>query len=415
MYYGFILAGALWVFYGLTLGMKVGAWGYFAPVISKDVGLSNTDIGLVASVVLAGTAAFTAIAGPFISRYGTRKSMFLGQVLGAIGITITAFATPLWQFVVGGIFLAASTSFGGVIPIQTLVTHWFQRYRSRAMAAVFTATPIWGAASYPIYQALMDGMDWRWAMFSLTAIFPLGALVIHFFIRNKPADMGLPIDGLAEQAQSAAVAAEEGTQWDSRSALLSLPFAAITGIVVCCTLPYLYFVTFGRFAIESLGVTADVAVAALAGLSFATLFGRLCIAAADLIRSRWLMLAALVANPTGLIMIGLVKTPAMIYGGVFLLGWSFGLSFLLAPILLVRAFGRKVFAVVEATRMAIVTGVNAALTSVYGIMIDATGSYLLPVLLVGILNLVAIVGFVGYLIRGGELLKLAPPAVKSPA
>lgn len=399
MFYGFILAGALWVFYGLTLGMKFGAWGYFAPVISKEVGLTNTEIGFVASVVLAGTAVFTAMAGPFIARYGTRKSMFLGQALGAVGIAITAFATPFWEFIVGAIFLAASTSFGGVIPIQTLVTHWFQRYRSTVMAAVFTATPIWGAASYPFYKALMDVMEWRWAMFCLIAIFPLGALIIHIFIRNKPADMGLSIDGIAEPLQAATAAANEGSQWTSRSALLSLPFAAITGGVIVCTMPYLYFVTFGRFVIESLGVSGEVAVAALAGLSFATLFGRLCVAAADLIPERYMMMAALLANPLGLALLAFIKTPAMIYAGVFLMGWSFGLSFLLAPILLARAFGRKVFAIVEATRMALVTGVNAALTSVYGLMIDQTGSYMLPVQLLVALNAAAIIGYAFYLKR----------------
>jgi len=257
-------------------------------------------------------------------------------------------------------------------------------------------------------------MSWRWAMFSLIAIFPIGALIIHFFIRNKPADMGLPIDGLAEQAQSAAVMAEEGTQWTPRAALLSLPFVAITGVVVICTLPYLYFVTFGRFVIESLGVSGNVAVAALAGLSFATLFGRLCIAAADIIRSRYLMLAALIANPAGMVMVAAIKTPAMIYSGVFLMGWSFGLSFLLAPILLVRVFGRKVFATVEATRMSIVTGINAALTSGYGLLIDTTGSYVLPVILIGAAHLLAILGYVGYLMRGGQAAITAMTATGKP-
>ena len=106
MNFGFRLAAALWVYYGLTLGMKAGAWGFFAPEIRKDLGFTAADIGFVAGVVFGGTALFVPIAGFFIARYGTRKSMCLGLALGVFGILLTAAGTTLWHFVAGGILLA---------------------------------------------------------------------------------------------------------------------------------------------------------------------------------------------------------------------------------------------------------------------------------------------------------------------
>jgi MFS family permease len=408
MFYGYKVAGALWVFYGLTLGMKAGAWGYFAPEIRKDLGLSATEIGLVAGVVLAGTAVFVPLAGLFISRYGCRRSMVLGQVLGAAGIAVTAFSTPLWQFLVGAVLLAASTSFGGVVPIQTLITYWFERYRSRVMAVVFTATPIWGALSYPSYDALMQVFDWRGATLCIIVIFPLGYLLIQFFVKDRPEDVGARIDG--------AVAAPAGTtgpgeprtaaveaKWTRKSALMSPTFAMITANVVVCTLPYLYFVTFGRPLVEAKGVATDVAVAALAGLTLATLIGRLCASLADFIDAGLLTMAAMLSNVAGMVAITLSDSPSLIYSSVFLMGWSFGLSFLLAPILLANAFGRHVFATVESVRMGLVVGFNAAATPLFGYMIDASGSYLVPLEAIMVVHAAAILALAGYLIRAGIL------------
>ena len=401
MYYGYKLAGALWVFYGLTLGMKFGAWGFFAPEVAKDLGFSATEVGLIASVILGGTGVFTAMAGPFIARFGCRASMFMGQGLGAIGIATTALATPMWQFVVGAIFLAASTSFAGVIPIQTLTTNWFQRYRSTVMAAVFTATPLWGALSFPTYQALMTEFDWRGAMMCLVAIFPLGAMLIWLFFRNTPADMGLEIDGKpqSDATADARASADIEAKWTTRAALLSPLFAAITLGVLICTLPYLYMTTYGRFVVESVGGTRELAVAALASLSLATLAGRLCVAAADVISERIMMMAAFLVNLMGAALLVLSPAPAAIYGGVFLMGCGFGLSFLLAPILLARAFGRKVFAVVEGTRMALVTGINAVVTPIFGAVIDGTGSYLIPLTVIAAVHVAAIAVYAVHILR----------------
>ena len=124
-------------------------------------------------MVFAGTAVFVPVAGFFIARYGTRRSMYLGLGLGVFGIALTAVGTTLWHFIAGGIFLAASTSFGGVVPIQTLVTHWFKKLRSRVMAVVFTATPIWGALSFQIYHFLLQYMSWRAAVTRASSARPM--------------------------------------------------------------------------------------------------------------------------------------------------------------------------------------------------------------------------------------------------
>lgn len=397
MFYGFKLAAVLWAYYGLTLGMKAGAWGYFAPEISEDLSLSATEIGSVAGIVFAGTAVFMPIAGFYIQRFGCRASMVLGVFIGAAGLLVTAYSNFFWQFAVGGVLLAASTSFSGIVPIQTLTTMWFDKYRARAMALIFTGTPVWGAASYPTYDYLLTFLTWRESIAVLTVIFPIGLLLILAFVRNAPADMGLAVDGLgrngednSEKPAEQAAAPISESAWTTRTALMSPLFAAITLAVVICTLPYLYLVTFGRFTLEAQGVQTGVVVAALASLTFATLFGRLLASLADFLDARLLVLGALVCNVVGIAIIYTVTEPILIYASVFLMGLSFGLSFLLAPILLARYFGRSVFSVVEGVRVALVVGINAGLTPLFGYVVDVSGSYLLPLAVMLGINIISI-------------------------
>lgn len=410
MYYGFKLAAVLWTYYGLTLGMKAGAWGFFAPEISAEVGLNATEIGLVAGIVFAGTALFTPIAGFYISKYGCKRSMIIGLVFGAAGLGLTSVSESFYQFAIGGVLLAASTSFSGVVPLQTLTTVWFERYRSRAMAIIFTATPIWGALAYPLYDYMLNYMTWRGAVGVLTLIFPIGLGFVLGYVKDSPSEIGQPVDGIAKEdpkvpervgpsKTTSSPTMPDGTPWTIKRALLSPLFAFITLSVVVCTLPYLFFITYGRLLLESVDVSTEIAVAALASLTLATLFGRLSASLADFFDARNLVLAALISNLFGMLIVVNSQAEVLVYLSVFLMGASFGLSFLIAPILLARYFGKTVFAAVEGVRMSIVVGLNAFLTPVFGYMIDLSGSYLLPFDVILSINGIALVGLLAQMVH----------------
>lgn len=408
MYYGFKLAGVLWAYYGLTLGMKAGAWGFFAPEISADVGLSATEIGLVAGIVFACTAIFTPIAGFHIGKYGCKRSMVVGLVLGAVGLALTSVSTSFYQFALGGALLAASTSFSGVVPLQTLTTVWFEVYRSRAMAIIFTATPIWGALAYPLYDYMLNFMTWRGAVGLLALIFPIGLVLVLGFVKNSPSEIGQPVDGIPEREREETqsigevveISSDIESRWTVKKALFSPLFMFITLAVVVCTLPYLFFITYGRLLLESVNVSTEIAVAALASLTLASLAGRLSASLADFFDARYLVMVALLCNLAGMLIVINSQAELLVYLSVFLMGASFGLSFLIAPILLARYFGKTIFAAVESVRMSIVVGLNAILTPVFGYMIDVSGSYLLPFDVILAINAAAMIGLSVQIVHG---------------
>ena len=408
-FYGFPLAIVLWIYYGLTLGLKAGYWGFFAPEITAAVQLSATDVGLVAGVMLGASAIFMPMAGVLIDRVGVRNSMFFGLGIGALGMLATAVGEHLSHFILGALLIAASSSFSGVIPLQTLIIHWFQLYRARAMAIVFTASPIWGSASYALYEYLLRFFSWRETIAGLIIIFPLGALLTFFFVKNRPADIGQTADGIPDgdprkgRAEKSGAASPDrrsdpAKEWTMRGALLSAPFALVTLATSVSMLPFLFFLTYGRLFMESVGIPTAVAVGAMMSLTLAGLFGRLVASLADIIDARILTLGALCCNLLGVFLILGTKVPFLIYTAVFFFGVSFGLAFLLAPLLLARYFGSELFSRVEGVRTAIVVGLNAALTPLFGMLIDHYGTYALALQLILAVNIISMLGLVASLV-----------------
>jgi MFS family permease len=304
--------------------------------------------------------------------------------------------------VAGAVLLAASTSFGGILPIQTLVTHWFKRLRSRVMAVVFTATPIWGAMSFQIYAWLTHYMSWRGAVAWLIMIFPLGLLLVLAFFRNRPEDVGEAVDSKYADPQKPAGPSPVPAPVDARilrEAFLSPMFAFIALSVTISTLPYLFFTTYGRLLVESLNLGTDVAVNALSLVTLATLFGRLTVSVADFIEPVHLIAFTMISNIVGLMLVLIVPTAVSVNIASVLLGIGFGLGFLLSPILIARYFDEALFTRLESVRVALVVGFNAIVTPAIGYMVDASGSFVTSVILMIVVQAVSLAGVLGFLVK----------------
>jgi MFS family permease len=345
------------------------------------------------------------LGGLFIARYGSRKSIFIGLGLGVLGLLITSQGRSMSAFIAGAVLLAASTSFGGIIPLQTLVTHWFKRRRARVMAVVFTATPIWGALSYKIYAWLLEYMSWRGAIAWLTVIFPLGLALTLIFIRNRPEDVGEAMDGEPLRPESAipqnlpppSTGAIDTVEL--RRSLFSGTFAFVASSVAISTLPYLFFTTYGRLLLESLQLPTSVAVGALSLITLATLIGRLSISIADFVEPVLLIVVTMIFNIIGMGLILLFPTALLVNLAALLLGISFGLGFLLSPILISRFFGERLFTPLESTRVALVVGFNALVTPLVGYLVDVTGSFVVSMELIMAIQVLSLLGVIGFLIK----------------
>lgn len=136
-----------------------------APLLSRQLHFSNTDIGLLQAVYSFPNIVTTLICGVIIDRLGTRKSLAIFGVLIFIGLVITALS-PRLSVMAGGRLLVGSGGEALALVANVAVARWFWHanlstaFGLRASAArlgSFTAevSPAWAPGAYGY---------WRWPL-----------------------------------------------------------------------------------------------------------------------------------------------------------------------------------------------------------------------------------------------------------
>jgi MFS family permease len=135
--------------------------------------------------------------GSLFARWGARRTMLTGAAL--LGLTSLAYASlvDLWMLYaimpVAGFAVTSST----VLPAQTLVTNWFDKFRGRAMGLMMLGI---GAGAFllpPLNAFLIELIGWRYTWVVSFGVLALIVIpLIAAFVRTRPSDLGQSPDGI---------------------------------------------------------------------------------------------------------------------------------------------------------------------------------------------------------------------------
>ncbi|HXR81641.1 MAG TPA: MFS transporter, partial [Saprospiraceae bacterium] len=79
---------------------------------------------------------FGFLAGWIIDRFGPRRLMLAGIVMGGVALIGLSSMNSLWQFYLFYLFNALGYMCGGPLPNQVLVSRWFTKSRGKAMGII---------------------------------------------------------------------------------------------------------------------------------------------------------------------------------------------------------------------------------------------------------------------------------------
>lgn len=156
-----------------------------APELTRELGVSASDLGLLTSAYLFAFAAFQLPLGLLLDRYGPRRVESLLLLVAAIGTALFALGHNLAQLVLARALIGLGVSACLMAAFKSF-SQWFPAERLPSLnAAIMTAAGL-GAltASVPLGLAL-PVLGWRGAFFALTAISLLAALAV-FTMPDKP-------------------------------------------------------------------------------------------------------------------------------------------------------------------------------------------------------------------------------------
>lgn len=169
-----------------TIG-SVGMWAFVVvmPQVQVEFGVDRAEASLPYTAAMIGFALGNVLFGRYVDRFGVAVPVAIaGAALGA-GFILSSFSPALWEFSLlqGVIGFGASATFG---PLIADITHWFQRRRGIAVAAVASGNYIAGVIWPTAITLLLEGGTWRTAFLIIGAICVATMLPLAWFLRSPP-------------------------------------------------------------------------------------------------------------------------------------------------------------------------------------------------------------------------------------
>ncbi len=383
VFHGWKLVGALSVILFFAAAGSMYVFPVFIESFQTEFGWSMTQISAGAAIFAIVMGLSNPLVGTLFARWGARTTMLTGAIL--LALTSLGYASlrslPMLYaiMVVAGFAVACST----VLPAQTLVTNWFDRFRGRAMGIAMLGIGAGGFLLPPLNEFLIRLLGWRRTWVVSCAILVLVVIpLIAVFVRTRPSDLGLVRDGAASnEAERAESASASGLT--VRMALATFSFWLLIGIFLLqlTAVSALNF-HFVPFAIQEIGFTPQQA-AFFYGLAVGfSIVGRL---GFGLLADRWppallmavsLFLAALGPAVLELCFLQLrMQAVELLWLYAIPFGIGSGGNFVVLPVLAGRCLGELHFSrimglLMTGSALGVIVGIPVS-----GLIFDETGSY----------------------------------------
>jgi len=111
---------------------------------------------------------------------------------------LLSFTDTLMEFYAAFVVIAFGTSMCGFFPVNVALIHWFERWRARALSSMSLGLAL-GGISVPLVAWSLQTYGWRATAFGSGVIAIALGLPLAFFIRRRPEDYGLRMDGVSEK------------------------------------------------------------------------------------------------------------------------------------------------------------------------------------------------------------------------
>ena len=386
LFYGWVVVLAAFAVTFVGFG-SVYTFSAFLEPLQRDFDASRGSVSLVFS--LAGFLYFGMgiISGPLADRWGARPLVFVGMLLVGGGFALASVARTLLE-----VYLAYGLGVGlGVgcayVPAVAVVQRWFVKRRGFASGLAVSGIGVGTLAMPPLAAWLIDAVGWRsayLALGSLTAVIGVG---MSLLIANEPRDKGTGPDGAAMDMDAplspvAGVAVGEAIRSPQFTCLYIACLISSFGVFV----PFVHLVP---YALDH-QVSASSAVLLIGAIGVGSTVARFCLGTiADRMGRQPFLLAMFVGMAAALGIWALAAGFWPLAAFAFLFGLFYGGWVAILPAVIMDHFGgRNVSTILGIlyTSAAIGTLVGP---SAAGFMFDASGSYLLPILVTAVANLVA--------------------------
>lgn len=298
------------------------------------------DFGWSRATVTSGNAVGKLIVGPLfgflagwiIDRFGPRRLMLTGILMGGMALIGLSITTSLWQFYLFYLFNALGYMCGGPLPNQVLVSRWFTRSRGKAMGAIYIGIGVGGMVVPQIARYLYHQFGWQNALLILGILMIAVAFPLAWFVKeNPPAEYQVARHGNESPADLKAVV----KSWPFYLLLIGsmCSIGAVAGTVQNLKLFLSMDLQFAQQ--EAANVLSVVLGASIGGRLF---MGWL----ADRVTKKYVMILIYSLVAVSIPLLYFADSPGVIYLFAFLFGVALGGDYMIIPLMAAELFGLRV-------------------------------------------------------------------------
>ena len=309
-------------FYGLP---------FFYDFWLEDFGWSRATVtsgNAVGKIIL---ALFAFLTGWIVDRFGPRRVMLVGILLGGTALIGLSRMTSLWLFYLFYFINALAYMSAGPLPNQVLISRWFDSSRGKAMGIAYIGIGVGGMLVPLIANWLNQSFGWHNALM----ILGFGMIAISFpmilFIKDNPQSRIIDSSYEKERTPFRTILKKRNVYLLLIGSMLSI--AAVSGTSQNLKL----FFTF------DLGYTQTQSASIMSLVLASSIMGRLLMGwLADKLPKKYVMILIFTLVTCSIPLLYAASTPGVIYLFAFIFGIALGGDYMIIPLMAAELFGVRI-------------------------------------------------------------------------
>jgi len=349
----FSIVGIL--FYGLPFfyDFWVKEFGWSRATVTSGNAFAKVAVGL-----------FGFFAGWLIDRFGPRRLMLTGILLGGIALIGLSTVTTLGQFYLFYVFNALAYMCAGPLPNQVLTARWFNTSRGKAMGFAYLGIGIGGMLVPQIAKWLNIEFGWHQALMILGIMTVLVSFPMAWMVKENP-----PVTSKEAIAEAPVV--------PLKKIVRGWPFYLLV-IGSMCSIGAVSGTNQNLKLFFSLDLNYSQTQAAniLSLVLFSSIIGRLLMGwLADKFPKKYVMILIYALVAASIPLLYFASTPGVIYLFAFIFGMGLGGDYMIIPLMAAELFGVKIMGRIMGLVLT-ADGLAEALAPMFvGWLHDRNGSY----------------------------------------
>ncbi|MCD1257233.1 MFS transporter [Paenibacillus athensensis] len=205
LYYGWVVIGIVFVVLLISAGIN-SMLSVLMLKFEQEFGWDRAAVSGALSLRILLYGLMGPFAAALMQKLGVRRVMVVSMLLLAASLMLTPpFMKQLWQFfLLWGVVMGVGTGMMANSLSVTVANRWFIKHRG-LVVGLLTASAATGQLLFlPLLAKVAETLGWRYAVYLTAAALLLMLPVVAIWMRNHPADKGLPALGASEIAPAPA-------------------------------------------------------------------------------------------------------------------------------------------------------------------------------------------------------------------